>query len=252
MDAMPSKPLSLVGSHATSIGSKISTITTRTITGLLLKGSSAILGPSKVKDACEKIQHYGAYNDETGLGWSMRRVQGRDPNLGSLGLLLKGSWRIISAIEQKEESKGSDKHVGTIRDYRQKIETELEKLCQDVLDVLDDSLIPKAESRKCKVFYHKMYVICFEASLTKSPGLTDYCICRKGDYHRYLAKIASGEKRKIAATAAHDAYRSPGPRQSQERLGKEESKDETPSGLSRTLPQGFLRATSGLTRWFCV
>merc|ERR1711881_286689 len=85
----------------------------------------------------------------------------------------------------KEESKGTDKHVSTIRDYRQKIETELEKVCQDVLDVLDESLIPKAETGESKVFYHKM----------------------KGDYHRYLAEFASGEKRKVAATAAHDAYK---------------------------------------------
>lgn len=68
----------------------------------------------------------------------------------------RASWRIISSIEQKEESKGSDKHVGTIREYRQKIEAELEKVCQDVLDVLDESLIPKAESGESKVFYHKM------------------------------------------------------------------------------------------------
>ncbi|EAT88839.2 hypothetical protein SNOG_03634 [Parastagonospora nodorum SN15] len=97
----------------------------------------------------------------------------------------RASWRIISSIEQKEESKGTEKHVGTIRDYRQKIETELEKVCQDVLNVLDDSLIPKAESGESKVFYHKM----------------------KGDYHRYLAEFASGEKRKVAATAAHEAYK---------------------------------------------
>jgi 14-3-3 protein epsilon len=71
----------------------------------------------------------------------------------------RASWRIISSIEQKEESKGTDKHVDTIRNYRQKIETELEKVCQDVLDVLDESLIPKAESGESKVFYHKMYVL---------------------------------------------------------------------------------------------
>ena len=77
----------------------------------------------------------------------------------------RASWRIISSIEQKEESKGSDKHVGTIRDYRQKIETELEKVCQDVLDVLDESLIPKAESGESKVFYHKMYAPCKSSQL---------------------------------------------------------------------------------------
>ena len=70
----------------------------------------------------------------------------------------RASWRIISSIEQKEENKGSDEHVGIIRDYRQKIETELEQVCQDVLDVLDQALIPKAETGESKVFYYKMWV----------------------------------------------------------------------------------------------
>lgn len=70
----------------------------------------------------------------------------------------RASWRIISSIEQKEESKGSEEHVTIIREYRQKIETELEKVCEDVLDVLDKSLIPKAETGESKVFYYKMCV----------------------------------------------------------------------------------------------
>lgn len=98
----------------------------------------------------------------------------------------RASWRIISSIEQKEESKGSEKHVSTICEYRAKIEAELEKVCRDVLDVLDEALIPHAASGESKVFYHKM----------------------KGDYHRYLAEFASGDKRKAAATAAHEAYKS--------------------------------------------
>lgn len=34
--------------------------------GHFLKGSSATLGLTKVKDSCEKIQHYGQLKDETG------------------------------------------------------------------------------------------------------------------------------------------------------------------------------------------
>lgn len=34
--------------------------------GHFLKGSSATLGLTKVKDSCEKIQHYGANKDEMG------------------------------------------------------------------------------------------------------------------------------------------------------------------------------------------
>ncbi|KAJ4368782.1 Phosphorelay intermediate protein [Neocucurbitaria cava] len=35
--------------------------------GHFLKGSSATLGLTKVKDSCEKIQHYGSLKDETGV-----------------------------------------------------------------------------------------------------------------------------------------------------------------------------------------
>jgi len=35
--------------------------------GHFFKGSSATLGLTKVKDSCEKIQHFGARKDETGM-----------------------------------------------------------------------------------------------------------------------------------------------------------------------------------------
>ncbi|KAM2157417.1 hypothetical protein ACFX1R_042996 [Malus domestica] len=35
----------------------------------------------------------------------------------------RASWRIISSIEQKEESRDNEDHVATIRDYQSKIET---------------------------------------------------------------------------------------------------------------------------------
>ena len=34
--------------------------------GHFLKGSSATLGLTKIKDSCEKVQHYGARKDEAG------------------------------------------------------------------------------------------------------------------------------------------------------------------------------------------
>lgn len=49
--------------------------------GHFLKGSSATLGLTKVKEACERIQHYGARKDETGTvnepdaGVSLRNIK---------------------------------------------------------------------------------------------------------------------------------------------------------------------------------
>jgi 14-3-3 protein epsilon len=68
----------------------------------------------------------------------------------------RASWRIVSSIEQKEESKGNEAQVSMIKGYREKIESELAKICEDILDVLDKHLIPSAASGESKVFYHKM------------------------------------------------------------------------------------------------
>jgi len=97
----------------------------------------------------------------------------------------RASWRIVTSIEQKEESKGNETQVALIKDYRKKIEDELAKICEDILECLDKHLIPSAESGESKVFYHKM----------------------KGDYHRYLAEFAVGDKRKESADKSLEAYK---------------------------------------------
>jgi len=98
----------------------------------------------------------------------------------------RASWRIISSIEQKEESRGNEDHVSVIRDYRSKIESELSNICDGILKLLDSRLIPSAASGDSKVFYLKM----------------------KGDYHRYLAEFKTGAERKEAAESTLAAYKS--------------------------------------------
>jgi 14-3-3 protein epsilon len=68
----------------------------------------------------------------------------------------RASWRIVSSIEQKEESKGNEAQVNIIKGYRDNIEKELGNICQDILDVIDKSLLPAAATGESKVFYHKM------------------------------------------------------------------------------------------------
>jgi 14-3-3 protein epsilon len=68
----------------------------------------------------------------------------------------RASWRIVTSIEQKEESKGNEAQVTLIKEYRQAIEAELAKICEDILEVLDKHLIASAQTGESKVFYHKM------------------------------------------------------------------------------------------------
>ena len=70
----------------------------------------------------------------------------------------RASWRIVTSIEQKEESKGNESQVTLIKEYRQKIENELANICYDILEVLNKHLVPSAESGESKVFYLKMCV----------------------------------------------------------------------------------------------
>lgn len=96
----------------------------------------------------------------------------------------RSSWRVMSSIEQKAEA--GEKKQELAKNYRVKIEEELKKICQEVLELLDKHLIPKAALPESKVFYLKM----------------------KGDYYRYLAEVAvaSGEmKEKEQSQEAYQA-----------------------------------------------
>ena len=70
----------------------------------------------------------------------------------------RASWRILSSIEQKEEAKGNEGHMKKIREYRQKVESELSNICSDIMVVIDEHLIPSASAGESSVFYYKMWV----------------------------------------------------------------------------------------------
>ena len=94
----------------------------------------------------------------------------------------RASWRVVTSIEQK----GDPDKMTIIKDYKAVIESELVEICNDILGIIDDSLIPNSTSEEAKVFYFKM----------------------KGDYNRYLSEFQSGDTRKESAGQALDAYKS--------------------------------------------
>lgn len=94
----------------------------------------------------------------------------------------RSSWRVISSIEQKSEGSGTKQEMA--KNYRANIEKELTTICENVLELLDRFLIPNASSSESKVFYLKM----------------------KGDYYRYLAEVAVGDKRNEIVKQSEGAY----------------------------------------------
>lgn len=99
----------------------------------------------------------------------------------------RASWRIVSSIETKEESKYTKESdvVRLIQKYKGNVEKELSDICDRILKLLRDHLEETSSSGESKVFYKKM----------------------KGDYYRYLAEFKGGEARKNAAEETLLAYK---------------------------------------------
>merc|ERR1711939_725017 len=69
-------------------------------------------------------------------------------------------------------------------EYRKKVEGELQKICDEIIKLLGEKLVPKASTAESKVFYHKM----------------------KGDYYRYIAEFTPGDDKAKAGENARLAY----------------------------------------------
>ena len=89
----------------------------------------------------------------------------------------RAAWRVLNSIQKKENNKGNSENVNKVKTYKSQIEKELTEICQEILDLLVESLIPNAQAGEGKVFLYKM----------------------KADYHRYIAEYASGDKKNQAA-----------------------------------------------------
>jgi len=145
----------------------------------------------------------------------------------------RAAWRIIQSIEQKEKSKGNEGHVEKIKQYACKIDKELNDIVNDVMNVIDNHLIPHATENESKVFYYKM----------------------KGDYYRYKAEFTTDEARKEAAQKSLEGYQTAlnialygnaeGKKsESQQEEKKEEEKGEKGKKDKKKKEDGSLRSTN--------
>lgn len=117
----------------------------------------------------------------------------------------RSSWRVISSIEAKESNADGSSNAQTERrkvlskGYREKVEKELEDICEQVLELLDKFLIPIAEN---------------EIKNDKDKGEKDsqtadshvFYLKMKGDYYRYLAEVKKDSKKDEIVDKSKNAY----------------------------------------------
>lgn len=95
----------------------------------------------------------------------------------------RSAWRVLSSISLKTDP--NDKKHKLVKEYQEKVEEELKGICNTVLGLLDDYLIPKSKDEPdSNVFYLKM----------------------KGDYHRYLAEVACEAEKEGSTDNSKKAY----------------------------------------------
>lgn len=91
------------------------------------------------------------------------------------------AWRTITAIEQNPKySKFGD----SLAAYKKKIEESLYKDCENIIDLIKSKVLSKAAEEEPKAFFVKMV----------------------GDYYRYIAETAQGEKLEQVKREALKAY----------------------------------------------
>ncbi|VDB96606.1 unnamed protein product [Peniophora sp. CBMAI 1063] len=99
---------------------------------------------------------------------------------------LRNSWRAVDTLEKREaQSSRTSRRLTLIRKARGDIERELERACQDVLNLISAHLLPAASPGEERVFYHKM----------------------QGDYYRYLYEFAPIKERERYGTLSLEAYK---------------------------------------------
>jgi len=96
----------------------------------------------------------------------------------------RASWRIITSVEAKERGKGNTENADWAKEYCGTVEAELDKICGEILNLLENKLVGAATTPESQVFYHKM----------------------AGDYYRYIAEFTAEAKKDAAAQKAKEEY----------------------------------------------
>jgi 14-3-3 protein epsilon len=98
---------------------------------------------------------------------------------------IRRTLRTLSVFHASAVEEGQTQRATMIRQYQDRAHSELEKLCHRAIDLLNDFLVPNADSPKATVFFHKLL----------------------GDHWRYLAEHSVAMQHKTAMAGAEENYK---------------------------------------------
>ncbi|CAJ1383825.1 unnamed protein product [Effrenium voratum] len=87
--------------------------------------------------------------------------------------------RVAKSIQDQEAEADKEKNAALAAGYLSKVRLELQGICIQVLELIEGTLLPKAENGEPKVFYKKM----------------------QADYYRYLAEFLQDSKEAVASAS---------------------------------------------------
>jgi len=96
----------------------------------------------------------------------------------------RNGLRMIAAILEHENGRGNNLRVEQLQKYRETILSELEKYCNELIGLVDSSLLPASKNAESRVFYQKL----------------------KADYFRYICESRTDENKQEPALKAQDCY----------------------------------------------
>ena len=96
----------------------------------------------------------------------------------------RASWRLLNNMEKREEKRNSSQII-YIKEVKENIEKELNKICDDVQKMIDKYLLPNVSDSENKIFYLKL----------------------KGDYYRYKCEFTNGKDFDDICVKAEKVYK---------------------------------------------
>ncbi|OIR58155.1 MAG: 14-3-3 protein [Amphiamblys sp. WSBS2006] len=118
----------------------------------------------------------------------MRELTHEERNLLSAGYKnsvnsKRSAWRMLQSLEKKQDSQ-CERKKELLSAYKAGVQKELQDVCFDALNLIQNTVLPVTQRRDDQVSYNKM--------------------C--GDYYRYIAEVSVGEMREKAVSDALSVY----------------------------------------------